>query len=59
MSTSQEVRDPAHEWLGCEAMLSVPPFGLKPPDDDTLHGPACGTMRRDPGTDDSKPSRPR
>lgn len=30
MSTSQEVRDPDHEWLGCEAMLSVPPFGLMP-----------------------------
>lgn len=33
MSTSREVCDPAHDWLGCEAMLSVPPFGLKPPDD--------------------------
>lgn len=44
MSTPEEVRDPDHEWLGCEAMLSVPPFGLTqagsaPPPDAARHDP--------------------
>lgn len=30
MQTPDEFRDPDLDWLGCEAMFSVPPFGLQP-----------------------------